>query len=248
MCTIEGKTAIITGAAGGIGAAVTKRLHAQGAKLVISGTRQEKLDALKKELGAGDEITAITCNLGDKEAVKDFAAAAQEALGGKVDIVVNNAGITKDGLAMRMSDEDWQSVLDVNLTSSFVLIRSLLRGMMKAKSGAIVNISSIVGVMGNPGQANYVASKAGLIGMTKALAQEVASRGITVNAVAPGFIATPMTEALNDAQKEALYAKIPMERFGTPEDIASAVEFLVSDNASYITGQTLHINGGMVMV
>jgi len=247
MCDLKGKTALVTGATGGIGGAIAKELLESGAVVAISGTRAEKLKELAAELGGGDNIHVVPCNLSDKDSVKALAKKAEELMG-SVDILVNNAGVTKDNLAMRMSEDDWQDVLDINLTAPFVLTKSLLRGMMKRKSGRIINISSVVGTSGNPGQANYVAAKSGLNGLTKSLALEVASRGITVNSVAPGFIRTSMTDKLNEQQQEGILSSIPMGAMGTPEDISSAVAFLASDDAKYITGQTLHINGGMVMV
>ncbi len=245
MFNLTGKTALITGASGGIGAAIAKALHAAGATIAISGTRVEKLEELKAEIG--ENVHVLPCNLSSAEDVEKLIPAAETAMGG-LDILVNNAGITKDGLAMRMKDEDWQAVIDVNLTSNFRLCRAAMRGMMKKRAGRIVNITSIVGVTGNPGQANYVASKAGVIGLSKSLAQELATRGVTVNCIAPGFIATPMTDMLNDKQKEGILAKIPAGRMGGPEDIAAAVLYLASDEAGYVTGQTLHINGGMAMI
>jgi 3-oxoacyl-[acyl-carrier protein] reductase len=245
MFSLAGKKALITGASGGIGETIAKRLADAGAAVALSGTRKEKLDEVNGALGG--KASVLTCNLSDKEAVKKLAGDAEAALGG-LDIIINNAGITKDGLAMRMSDEDWQQVLDVNLTASFILIRSALRGMMKQRFGRVVNVTSIVGVMGNAGQANYCASKAGIIGMSKSLAAEVASRNITINCVAPGFISTPMTDALNDAQKQAMKDCIPMGAFGEAADVAAAVHFLASGEAKYVTGQTLHVNGGMLMV
>jgi 3-oxoacyl-[acyl-carrier protein] reductase len=244
MFSLQGKKALITGASGGIGETIAKRLSEAGAVVGISGTRKERLDALAAEM-AGAKV--LPCNLSDREAVKKLTAEAETALGG-LDIIVNNAGITKDGLALRMSDDDWQQVLDINLTASFLIIRSALRGMMKQRWGRIVNITSIVGVMGNGGQANYCASKAGIIGMSKSLAAEVASRNITINCVAPGFISTAMTDKLNDEQKQAMKDRIPMGAFGEPSDVASAVHYLASDEARYVTGQTLHVNGGMLMV
>jgi 3-oxoacyl-[acyl-carrier protein] reductase len=245
MFSLANKKALITGASGGIGAAIAKALVAQGASVAISGTRVEALDALNAELGGVAKV--LPCNLKDGAAVDMLPKLAEEALGG-LDILVCNAGVTKDGLAMRMGDEQWQDVIDINLTATFRLNRGVLRNMMKQRSGRIVNIASIVAVMGNPGQANYCASKAGMIGMSKSLAQEVASRGITVNCVAPGFIKTPMTDALNDEQKARITNNIPAGRFGLPEDIAGCVAFLASDAASYVTGQTLHVNGGLLMV
>ena len=245
MFSLTGKTALITGASGGIGAAIAKALHDAGAAIAISGTRVEVLEKVKAEIG--ERVHILPCNLSKAEDVEKLIPAAEAALGG-LDILINNAGITKDGLAMRMKDEDWQSVIDVNLTSNFRLSRAAMRSMMKKRWGRIINITSIVGVTGNPGQVNYVASKAGLIGMTKSLAQELASRNVTVNCVAPGFIATPMTDALNEKQKEAILGRIPAGRMGGPADIAAAVVYLASDEAAYVTGQTLHVNGGMVMV
>jgi 3-oxoacyl-[acyl-carrier protein] reductase len=236
MFSLSGKTALITGASGGIGSAVAKILHAAGATIAISGTRVEKLEELKTALG-GERIYCVPCNLSSPEDVEKL-----------MDILVNNAGITRDGLAMRMKDEDWQQVLDVNLTSTFRLSRAAMKLMMKKRWGRIVNVTSVVGVMGNPGQANYVASKAGIIGLSKSLAQELASRNVTVNCVAPGFITSPMTDVLNDKQKETILSKIPAGRMGTGEEIASAVLFLVSEEAGYVTGQTIHVNGGMVMI
>ncbi len=245
MFNLTGKTALITGASGGIGAAIAKTLHAAGATIAISGTRQAVLEELKSQIG--ENVHVIPCNLSNAEDVEKLIPAAEAAMGG-LDILVNNAGITKDGLAMRMKDEDWQSVIDVNLTSNFRLCRAAMRGMMKKRWGRIINITSIVGVTGNPGQVNYVASKAGIIGMTKSIAQELAARNVTANCVAPGFIATPMTDVLNDKQKEAILGRIPAGRMGGPSDIAAAVIYLASDEAGYVTGQTLHVNGGMAMI
>ncbi|MDE2385902.1 MAG: 3-oxoacyl-[acyl-carrier-protein] reductase [Alphaproteobacteria bacterium] len=245
MFSLTGKTALITGASGGIGAAVAKALHAAGARIAISGTRVQALEELKAQIGA--DVVVLPCNLSSAEDVEKLVPAAEAALGG-LDILVNNAGITKDGLAMRMKDEDWQAVIDVNLTANFRLSRAAMKLMMKKRWGRIVNITSVVGVTGNPGQANYVASKAGLIGLTKSLAQELASRNVTVNCVAPGFIATPMTDALNDKQKEAILGRIPAGRMGGPADIAAACAYLASEEAGYVTGQTLHVNGGMAMI
>jgi 3-oxoacyl-[acyl-carrier protein] reductase len=245
MFSLTGKTALITGASGGIGAAIAKALHDAGATIAISGTRVEALEKVKAEVG--ERVHILPCNLSSAEDVEKLIPAAEAALGG-LDILVNNAGITKDGLAMRMKDDDWQAVIDVNLTANFRLSRAAMKLMMKKRWGRIINITSIVGVTGNPGQANYVASKAGLIGMTKSLAQELASRNVTANCIAPGFIATPMTEVLNDKQKEAILGRIPAGRMGGPADIAAAVVYLASDEAGYVTGQTLHVNGGMAMV
>jgi 3-oxoacyl-[acyl-carrier protein] reductase len=245
MFDLTGKGALVTGASGGIGAAVAKALHAQGANVAISGTRKEKLDALAKALG--DRVHVLSCDLRDRAAVVKLAEEAEKAVG-QVDILVNNAGITHDNLFMRMKDEEWDDVINVNLNSVFVLTRGILRGMMRRRYGRIVNIASISGVFGNPGQANYAASKAGLVGMTKSLAREVASRGITANAIAPGFISTPMTDALTPKQVEMIAAAIPAQKFGTPDDIAAAVVFLSSQESGYVTGETMHINGGMVMV
>ncbi|MBB3994706.1 3-oxoacyl-[acyl-carrier protein] reductase [Sulfitobacter undariae] len=245
MFDLTGKNALVTGASGGIGADIARALHAQGASVGLSGTRTEPLEALAAELG--ERAYVLPCNLSDMEAVKALPKQAAEAMG-SVDILVNNAGITRDNLFMRMSDDEWQSVLDVNLTATFQLCKGVMRGMMKARWGRIVNISSIVGATGNPGQANYAASKAGLIGMSKSLAYEVASRGITVNAVAPGFIATAMTDKLTDDQKTGIMGQIPAGRMGTPDEIASAVVYLASSESAYITGATLHVNGGMAML
>tara|TARA_R110002033_G_scaffold11488_3_gene36217 strand:+ start:660 stop:1394 length:735 start_codon:yes stop_codon:yes gene_type:complete len=239
------KTALITGASGGIGAEIARVLHAAGATVALSGTRVEPLEALASELG--ERAHVLPCNLSDMDAVDALPKQAIEAMG-RVDILVNNAGITRDNLFMRMSDEDWSSVMDVNLTATMKLCRGVLRGMMKARWGRIINISSIVGAIGNPGQANYAASKAGMIGMSKSLAYEVASRGITVNAVAPGFITTPMTDKLTDDQKTALLSQIPAGRMGEPSEIAAAVAYLASTQAGYVTGTTLHVNGGMAML
>ncbi len=245
MIDLHGKKALVTGATGGIGKAIVEALLNAGAIVAISGTRQEKLEALKAELGK--EVAILPCKLNDADALANLVPDAENALDG-LDILVNNAGITRDGLAMRMKDEDWQDVLDINLGASFKLSRAAIKGMMKRRTGRIINITSVVGVMGNPGQANYCASKAGLIGMSKSLAAEVASRGITVNCVAPGFIKTPMTDELNEAQAKRITDNIPAGRFGLPEDIAASVAFLSSDAAGYITGQTIHINGGLLMV
>lgn len=245
MFDLSGKKALVTGASGGIGGAIAKALHGAGATVGLSGTRVEPLEALAAELG--DNAFVLPCNLSDPEAVDALPKQAAEAMGG-LDILVNNAGITRDQIFMRMSDEEWQSVIDVNLTSTMRLCRGVMRPMMKARWGRIINISSIVGATGNPGQVNYAASKAGMVGLTKSIAYEVASRGITANAVAPGFIATAMTDKLNDDQKAAINGKIPAARMGTPEEIAAAVLYLASPEAGYVTGATLHVNGGMAML
>ncbi|MDH2327604.1 3-oxoacyl-[acyl-carrier-protein] reductase [Cereibacter sp. SYSU M97828] len=245
MFDLTGKTALITGASGGIGAEIARVLHGAGATVGLSGTRIEPLEALAAELG--ERAFVLPCNLSDAAAVEELPKQAAAAMG-SVDILVNNAGITRDGLMMRMSDEDWEQVIDVNLTSTFRLSRGVLRGMMKTRWGRIVNISSIVGTGGNPGQANYAAAKAGMVGMSKSLAAEVATRGVTVNCIAPGFIATAMTDKLNDEQRERLLVKIPAGRMGEVRDIAAAVLYLASDEGGYVTGSTLHVNGGMSMV
>ncbi len=245
MFDLSGKAALVTGASGGIGAAIARGLHARGAVVGLSGTRVEPLEALAAELG--ERAHVLPCNLSDPEAVAALPKAAIAAMG-SVDILVNNAGITRDNLFMRMSDDEWSSVLQVNLTSAMVLAKGVMRGMMKARWGRIVNITSVVGATGNPGQANYAASKAGLVGMSKSLAYEVASRGITVNCVAPGFITTAMTDKLTDDQKSAILTQVPMGRMGEADEIASAVVYLSSAEAGYITGATLHVNGGMAML
>lgn len=245
MFDLTGKTALITGASGGIGGAIAKALHGAGASVALSGTRVEPLQALAAELGSRAHV--LPCNLSDAVAVEALPKAAAEAMG-SVDILINNAGITRDNLFMRMSDDEWQSVLDVNLTSTFRLCRGVLRGMMKARWGRIVNITSIVGTTGNPGQGNYAAAKAGLTGMSKSLAYEVASRGITVNCVAPGFIATAMTDKLNEDQKGRILTQIPAGRMGEADEVAAAALYLASPEAGYVTGATLHVNGGMSMV
>ncbi len=245
MFDLNGKGALVTGATGGIGGAIAKALHAQGATVGISGTNVRKLESLASELG--ERVVVLPCDLRDRPAVAALAEDAEKALG-QVDILVNNAGITHDNLFMRMKDEEWDDVLAVNLTSVFTLTRGVLRGMMRRRGGRIVNIASISGVLGNPGQGNYAASKAGLVGMTKSLAREVAARGITANCIAPGFISTPMTVALTEKQVEAIAAAIPAQSFGKPDDIAAAVVFFASDEASYVTGETMHVNGGMIMV
>ena len=244
MFDLTGKNALITGASGGIGADIARALHHAGATVGLSGTRTEPLEALAAELGARAHV--LPCNLSDAAAVDALPAQAAEAMGG-VDILVNNAGITRDQLFMRMGDDDWQSVLDVNLTATMRLCKGVIRGMMKARWGRIVNISSVVGATGNPGQANYAASKAGMVGMSKSIAYEVASRGITVNVVAPGFIATAMTDKLTDDQKSGILGQVPAGRMGDPAEIASAVLYLASPEAAYVTGSTLHVNGGMAM-
>lgn len=244
MFDLTGKKALVTGATGGIGGAIARALHAAGAQVALSGTRQQALDALSAELPGS---VALACNLSNPEETDGLIGRAEEALGG-LDILVANAGITKDGLLLRMKDEDFERVLDVNLGSYFRLARAASKGMMKRRLGRIIAITSVVGVTGNPGQANYAASKAGMIGFTKSIAQELASRGITANCIAPGFIVSPMTDALNEAQKEAITKSIPAARLGQPDDIAAAVVYLASDQASYVTGQTLHVNGGMAMI
>ena len=245
MFDLTGMTALVTGASGGLGSSIAKSLAAQGAKLALSGSNQAKLEAFANELG-GDHVTLI-CNLSNSEEVDQLVPRAVEALGGKLDILVNNAGVTRDNLAMRMKDEEWDQVIKINLEGAFRLMRAAMKPMMKARHGRIINITSVVGVTGNPGQANYVASKAGLIGMSKAFAQEVASRGITVNCVAPGFMVSAMTDALTDTQKEGILSKIPTGAMGSGDDIGAAVVYLASKEAGYVTGQTLHVNGGMAM-
>jgi len=246
MFDLSGKTALVTGASGGIGGAIAAALHKQGASVVLSGTRAEALESLKNELGS--RVHIVTCNLGDNASIESLPKSAEAALGAPVDILVNNAGITRDNLFMRMKDEDWDQVIAVNLSAAFRLSRGVLRGMLKKRWGRIVSITSLVGSVGNPGQANYAAAKAGLVGMTKSLAQEVASRNVTVNCVAPGFIATPMTDALTEEQKSFQTARIPVGRFGQPADIGAAVVYLASEEAGYVTGQTVHVNGGMAMI
>jgi 3-oxoacyl-[acyl-carrier protein] reductase len=245
MFDLAGKTALVTGASGGIGTAVARALAARGARVAVSGTRKEVLDALAAKLG-GDAV-ALPTNLSDRAAVEALVPSAEAAMG-QLDILVNNAGITKDNLFMRMKDEEWDQVLAVNLTSAFVLARAAVKGMMKRRYGRIVSITSVVGTTGNPGQGNYAATKAGLVGMSKSLAAEVATRGITVNCIAPGFIATPMTDVLNDKQREMILTKIPAARLGNPDEIAAAAVYLASGEAGYVTGQTLHVNGGMAMI
>jgi 3-oxoacyl-[acyl-carrier protein] reductase len=246
MFSLSGKNALVTGASGGLGKAIAQALHAQGAKVVLSGTKTDALDALKGELGERAFVTAG--NLSDPAVPATLLKEAEVQLGGGVDILVNNAGLTRDGLALRMKDEDWDTVINVNLSAAFRLSRAALKGMMSRRWGRIVSITSVVGVTGNGGQANYAASKAGLIGMSKSLAQEIASRNVTVNCVAPGFIASAMTDVLTDDQKAKILASIPAGAMGTPQDIGAGVAFLASEEARYITGQTLHINGGMAMI
>jgi len=245
MFDLSGKAALVTGASGGIGAAIARTLHANGAAVALSGTRVERLEALAAELV--ERVCIAPADLSDPDAVAALPATADAALG-SLDILINNAGLTRDNLAMRMKDEEWQAVIDVNLTASFRLSRAVLRGMMKNRWGRIISITSVVGATGNPGQANYAASKAGLTGMTKALAQEVASRGVTVNCIAPGFIETAMTDALSEAQKEAIMTRIPAARLGSADDVGACALFLASDEAGYVTGQTIHVNGGMAMI
>ena len=245
MFDLTGMTALVTGASGGIGSAICQALAAQGARLAVSGSNVEKLEAFRASLG-GDHV-AVPCNLSDKDSVEALVPAALEQLG-KIDILVNNAGVTRDNLTMRMKDEEWDDVIRINLESTFRLIRAATKPMMKARFGRIITVTSVVGTTGNPGQANYAASKGGLTAMTKAVAQELASRNVTANCVAPGFIATAMTESLSDTQKEALNARIPMGRMGEGSDIGAAVAYLASKEAGYITGQTIHVNGGMAML
>jgi 3-oxoacyl-[acyl-carrier protein] reductase len=247
MFELKGKTALVTGATGGLGGAIASALHAQGATVAISGRQMDKLDALAAELK--ERVHVCPCDLGNKEQVGKLIEEATGKLG-RLDILVNNAGLTKDNLFMVMKDEQWDEVIAVNLTSTFMLMRAAVRGMMRAKTGygRIINISSVSGVLGNPGQGNYAASKAGMIGMTKSVAREVASRGITANCIAPGFIKTPMTDALNEKQVAVIKEAIPAQAFGNPADIAAAAVYLASEEARYVTGQTLHINGGMLMI
>ena len=245
MFQLSGRTALITGASGGIGSAIAKNLSQQGAHVILHGTRAGRLEELASEIGTN--VSVVTANLSDREAVGGLVSEAAKATGA-IDILVNNAGITRDNLFMRMKDEEWDDVLEVNLTSSMLLCRSAIRSMMKARWGRIISISSIVGVTGNPGQTNYAASKAGMIGFSKSLAAEVASRGITVNVVAPGFIETPMTDELTDEQKQKLLGNVPAGRLGSSQEVAAAVSFLASEEAAYMTGATLHVNGGMAML
>ena len=244
MFDLTGKTALVTGATGGIGGAIARALHAQGAKVAISGTRREVLDALSGEFGGA---TVLPCDLADKDAVEALVPKAEEALG-QLDILVANAGITKDNLFVQLRDEDWEQVLNVNLTSTFRLARAAVKGMMRRRFGRVIGITSVVGVTGNPGQSNYTAAKAGMIGMFKSIGKEYAKRNVTANCVAPGFIATPMTDKLNDKQREAILAMVPAAKLGTGADVAAAVVYLASDEAAYVTGQTLHVNGGMAMI
>jgi 3-oxoacyl-[acyl-carrier protein] reductase len=245
MFDLSGRRALVTGATGGIGAAIARALHARGARVVLSGTRENVLAERVAELG--ERAHAVPANLGDADSLAALVPAAEEAAGGGIDILVNNAGITRDTLAMRMKPEQWDEVIRVNLTAAFRLSQAVLKGMMKARFGRIINISSVVGITGNAGQTNYAAAKAGMVGMSKSLAREVAARGITVNCIAPGFIETPMTEALNERQREAILAQIPAGRLGTPEDVAAAAVWLASDEAAYVTGQVISVNGGMAM-
>ena len=246
MFALTGRKALVTGATGGLGGAIARALHAQGADVAISGTRREALDALRAELG-GERVHVVEANLADTAAVEGLVPAAEAALGG-LDILVNNAGITRDNLFLRMKDEEWDSVIAVNLTAAFRLSRAAVKGMMRRRYGRIVNIGSVVGSTGNAGQGNYAAAKAGLVGLTKALAAEVASRKITVNCIAPGFIASPMTDALNEKQRDGILATVPMGRLGEGAEVAAAAVYLASDEAGYVTGHTLHVNGGMAML
>lgn len=245
MFDLTGKTALVTGATGGIGGAIAKALHAQGAIVGISGRNEAKLKELAAELG--DRVHVLPADLGDLTQIDTLVKAATDAMG-SINILVNNAGLTKDNLSLRMKAEEWDEVIRVNLTATFLLAQACQRGMMKARWGRVINISSVVGTTGNPGQCNYVASKAGLVGWTKAMAAEIASRNVTINCIAPGFIATPMTDVLTDDQKASINGSIPMARMGSPEDIASAAVYLASDEAAYVTGQTIHVNGGMAMI
>jgi 3-oxoacyl-[acyl-carrier protein] reductase len=246
MFDLTGKVALVTGASGGIGGGIAKALHAQGATVVLSGTRADALEALKAELG--ERAFVAVCNLADTASVEALPKAAEAAAGAPIDILINNAGVTKDNLSMRMKDEEWETVLAVDLTAAFRLSRACLKNMMKKRWGRIISVTSVIGTTGNPGQCNYAAAKSGLAGMSKSMAYEVASRGVTVNCVAPGFIGTPMTDVLTDAQKQAISAKIPAARLGSPAEIAAAVVYLASEEAGYVTGQTVHVNGGLAMV
>ncbi|ESR27235.1 3-oxoacyl-[acyl-carrier-protein] reductase [Lutibaculum baratangense] len=245
MFDLSGRKALVTGASGGIGGAIARAMHGAGATVGLSGTRAEALETLAGELG--ERAHVLTCNLGDPAAVDALVPRAEEALGG-LDILVNNAGITRDNIFIRMKDEEWQTVLDVNLSAAFRLSRAAVKNMMRRRYGRIIGITSIVGVTGNPGQANYAAAKAGMIGMSKSIAQEVATRGITVNCIAPGFIETAMTDELNEKQRESILGHVPAGRLGTSEEIAAAALYLASEEAGYVTGQTLHVNGGMAMI
>jgi len=245
MFDLAGKTALVTGASGGIGGEIAKALHSRGATVVISGTRQDALESLKAEIGSHTHV--VPCNLADTASVESLIKTAEAAAGG-IDILVNNAGITRDNLFLRMKDEEWDSVIAVNLTAAFRLSRAALRGMMKKRWGRIISVTSVVGATGNPGQGNYAAAKAGLVGMTKSLATEIASRNITANCVAPGFIATAMTDALSESQKSQILTRIPAGRMGAVQDVAAAIVYLASEEAGYVTGQTLHVNGGMAMI
>jgi 3-oxoacyl-[acyl-carrier protein] reductase len=245
MFDLTGKTALVTGASGGIGGAIARALHGAGATVAISGTRRDALDQIAGQLG--ERCHVLTCNLADKDDVETLVPRADDAMG-KVDILAANAGVTKDNLLVQLRDEDWEQVITVNLTSTFRLARAAVRGMMRRRFGRVIGITSVVGVTGNPGQGNYVAAKAGLTGMMKSIGQEYAKRGITANCVAPGFIATPMTDKLNEKQRDAILARVPIGRLGTPQEVAAAVLYLASDEASYVSGQTLHVNGGMAMI
>jgi 3-oxoacyl-[acyl-carrier protein] reductase len=245
MFDLTGKTALITGATGTIGSAIARMLHAQGATVAISGTRRAVLDGLAAEFGS--RVHVLPCNLADAAEVEALVPRAEEAMG-QVDILVANAGVTRDNLLVQLRDEDWDQVIAINLSATFRLARSAVRGMMRRRYGRVIAITSVVGATGNPGQSNYVAAKAGITGMVKAIAQEYAKRGVTANCVAPGFIVTPMTEKLNDKQRDVILSKVPANRAGTPDDVAAAVAFLASDEAAYVTGQTLHVNGGMAMI
>jgi 3-oxoacyl-[acyl-carrier protein] reductase len=245
MFDLGGKTALVTGASGGIGGAIARALHAQGASVAVSGTRREALDTLAADLK--ERVHVLPCNLADKEEVERLVPKAEEALG-QLDILVANAGITRDNLFVQLKDEDWDAVIDINLTATFRLARAAVRGMMRRRFGRVIGITSVVGVTGNAGQGNYTAAKAGMIGMIKSVAQEYAKRGVTANCVAPGFIATPMTDKLNDKQREAILARVPAGRLGTASEIAAAVVYLASAEAAYVSGQTIHVNGGMVMI
>jgi 3-oxoacyl-[acyl-carrier protein] reductase len=245
MFDLTGETALVTGASGGIGRAIATALHRQGATVALSGTRRDALDQLARDLG--ERVHVAPCNLAVKDEVESLVPHVEEVMG-RLDILVANAGITKDNLFVQLRDEDWEQVVNINLTATFRLARGAVRGMMRRRFGRVIGITSVVGVTGNPGQANYTATKAGMIGMIKSVAQEYAKRGVTANCIAPGFIATPMTDKLNDKQREAILGRVPAGRLGTPEEIAASAVFLASDEAAYVTGQTLHVNGGMVMI